>query len=97
MKDEHFGITIIEFLVNSVISVVNNSGGPRDDLITCKEVGFTCSTDEEYQHAILQIHSKSEDSILQMQEFGKKFASKFSDEEFNRKFILYYNSVAKSK
>lgn len=33
MKDEHFGIALLEFMSAGCVVVANNSGGPRDDII----------------------------------------------------------------
>lgn len=34
MKDEHFGITLVEFMSAGVIVLAANSGGPKDDILT---------------------------------------------------------------
>jgi alpha-1,2-mannosyltransferase len=33
MKDEHFGINLIEFMAAGLIVVAHNSGGPKLDII----------------------------------------------------------------
>lgn len=52
MVDEHFGISIVEFMASGLITVANKSGGPLSDIIRCKDEGFLCKTIEEYAQAI---------------------------------------------
>lgn len=36
MFEEHFGITLIEFMAAGVIVVASNSGGPKEDIVSGK-------------------------------------------------------------
>ncbi|XP_063901757.1 GDP-Man:Man(3)GlcNAc(2)-PP-Dol alpha-1,2-mannosyltransferase-like [Zophobas morio] len=47
MKDEHFGIGIVELMLAGAIPIAHNSGGPRDDIIK-EDVGFLASDVDEY-------------------------------------------------
>ena len=48
--DEHFGISVVEFLAAGLVVIAHASGGPKDDILTPEDgdVGFLCSTADEY-------------------------------------------------
>ncbi|KAL8686951.1 MAG: hypothetical protein Q9218_006739, partial [Villophora microphyllina] len=60
MWNEHFGIGVVEYLAAGLISVVNDSGGPKLDIVVPwvekegaekGETGFKASIEEEYSDA----------------------------------------------
>lgn len=50
MKEEHFGIAIVEMMSAGLVTIAHASGGPLHDIIGCSEepIGFLCSTTEEF-------------------------------------------------
>lgn len=50
MKDEHFGIAVVELMASGIITVAHNSAGPRDDIIgpSPKQVGCLAHSEEDY-------------------------------------------------
>ena len=50
MKDEHFGIAIVEMMSAGLVTIAHASGGPLHDIIGRSEepVGYLCSTTEEF-------------------------------------------------
>lgn len=54
MTNEHFGISIVEFMAAGVVPIANHSGGPKADIVSCNgsdiahSPGFLATTKEEY-------------------------------------------------
>ena len=50
MKEEHFGIAIVEMMSAGVVTIAHASGGPLHDIIGCSQdpIGFLCSSTEEF-------------------------------------------------
>lgn len=50
MKDEHFGISIVEMMSAGLVTIAHASGGPLHDIIGKSEeqVGYLCSNTEEF-------------------------------------------------
>jgi alpha-1,2-mannosyltransferase len=49
MRDEHFGISIVEYMAAGVVPVAHRSGGPLEDIVGTDETcGFLAQTAEEY-------------------------------------------------
>ena len=46
MKEEHFGISIVEMMSAGLITIAHASGGPQHDIIGCKQepVGFVAKS-----------------------------------------------------
>ena len=42
MKEEHFGISVVEMMSAGLVTIAHASGGPQHDIIGCKQepVGF---------------------------------------------------------
>uniref|UniRef100_A0A7S3FWG5 Glycosyl transferase family 1 domain-containing protein n=1 Tax=Strombidium rassoulzadegani TaxID=1082188 RepID=A0A7S3FWG5_9SPIT len=50
MKDEHFGIAIVELMSSGIITVAHDSAGPRSDIIgpSPKPVGYLAQNQSDY-------------------------------------------------
>ena len=50
MKEEHFGISIVEMMASGLVTIAHASGGPEHDIIGCTEepVGFIAKDKNEY-------------------------------------------------
>lgn len=63
MRDEHFGIGVVEFMAAGVVAVAHNSAGPRMDIVRVNSngqaTGFLAATQEEYADALGQVFSLS--------------------------------------
>lgn len=58
MWNEHFGIGVVEYMAAGVVTVANNSGGPRADIVVPVDgqpTGFLASSEDEYADALKQI------------------------------------------
>jgi len=80
MRDEHFGIAVVEFLDAGLITVAHNSAGPQMDIIVPampqpNAVGYLADSVESYADAIV--------SILQRFELENKDPAVASEEDPN--------------
>ena len=51
MRDEHFGIAIVEMMSAGLVTIAHASGGPLHDIIgraDKEQVGYLCSSTEEF-------------------------------------------------
>ncbi|CAK4027274.1 glycosyltransferase family 4 [Lecanosticta acicola] len=85
MWNEHFGIGVVEYQAAGLISVVNNSGGPKEDIvipIDGKPTGFHASTPSEFAEGFAQALSLSEEEALAMRQRARKSSWRFSEKVF---------------
>jgi alpha-1,2-mannosyltransferase len=72
MRDEHFGIGVVELMASGVITIAHRSGGPLMDIVRPavsdsadnmdQAAGYLCDTAEEYANAIVQVLRAAEQS-----------------------------------
>lgn len=50
MKDEHFGISVVEMMSAGLITIAHNSAGPKEDIIgsSDKPVGYLANDEKHY-------------------------------------------------
>jgi alpha-1,2-mannosyltransferase len=92
MKDEHFGISNIEFMASGLIILSNKSAGPLLDIVVPDEngnkTGFLASTVEEYADSLYEILEMNEDDIIKMRTCARNHVlNKFSIDKFEQGFI----------
>ncbi|KAL6509332.1 asparagine-linked glycosylation protein [Orobanche gracilis] len=89
MTDEHFGISVVEYMASGAIPIAHNSAGPRMDIVLPedgKQTGFLAQNVQEYADAILTIIRMPVFERLQMAAAARKRASKFSEQRFYEDF-----------
>lgn len=91
MKDEHFGISLIEMMAAGLILVTHNSAGAKDDiLVNYKDennIGFLVDNENDYINQIEEILLKYNEIKTLYVNSSRKRAEKFSDEAFKAQFI----------
>ncbi|KAG9396391.1 Glycosyl transferases group 1 [Carpediemonas membranifera] len=55
MRDEHFGLVVIEAMAAGCLMIAHNSGGPREDIIADSGAGLLAETEAEYAAAMRQV------------------------------------------
>ncbi|RAO64163.1 uncharacterized protein BHQ10_000175 [Talaromyces amestolkiae] len=91
MWNEHFGIGVVEYQAAGLISVVHDSGGPREDIVINLdgkgETGFRASTEEEFAAGFEDALSLPAAEKVGMRLRARESAMRFTEEEFARKWI----------
>lgn len=90
MWNEHFGIGVVEYQAAGLISVVNDSGGPKLDIVVeweGGETGFKASTEEEYAIAFGRALRMGEDETLAMRRRARARAGAFGEGEFDGAWV----------
>ncbi|XP_014556939.1 glycosyltransferase family 4 protein [Bipolaris victoriae FI3] len=90
MWNEHFGIGVVEYQAAGMISVVNNTGGPKLDIVVevdGKPTGFHATTAQEYADGFRKALTLSPQETLDMRRRARKSAERFTDKTFADKWI----------
>lgn len=85
MTDEHFGISVVEYMAAGAIPIAHKSAGPKMDIVLDEDgqqTGFLACTVEEYADAISRVIKMTEMERLQMAGAARKRASRFSEQRF---------------
>lgn len=88
MKDEAFGISIVEAMASGCIPIVHDSGGPREFVPEYLRYKST-------QEAAMRIEKAISEWSPEKAERMSKIASRFGEEEFSKKFTNIVNSYIK--
>ncbi|KAG1347869.1 hypothetical protein COCNU_06G016980 [Cocos nucifera] len=89
MIDEHFGISVVEYMAAGAIPIAHNSAGPKMDIVREEDghqTGFLASDKEEYADAILKILKMPETERLAIAAAARKRAQRFSEQKFYEDF-----------
>eukprot|EP00049_Salpingoeca_infusionum_P016738 m.345667 g.345667 ORF g.345667 m.345667 type:complete len:474 (+) comp16141_c1_seq13:1907-3328(+) len=97
MRDEHFGIGVVEFLAAGAIAVAHDSAGPHHDIVVPhndKPTGFLATTAEEYAECFNKILCMSPSQQLELQKNAREsVSSKFSEAAFTAQFLACLDPV----
>ncbi|KAK5116636.1 hypothetical protein LTR62_007310 [Meristemomyces frigidus] len=86
MWNEHFGIGVVEYQAAGLISVVNDSGGPKEDIVVEIEggkTGFHATTVEEFAAAFAKVMELDADEAFAMRLRARKSSWRFSEQVFS--------------
>lgn len=92
MKDEHFGISVVEYMAAGVVPIAHNSAGPRMDIVTA-DTGFLCETAEEYSDAMETLLDMDERERLEMAARGRTRAALFGQDAFQASFYGFLRGI----
>ena len=98
MWNEHFGIGVVEYQAAGLISVVNNSGGPKNDIVIDVDglpTGYHASTASEYAAAFGNALSLSSPDKIAMRQRARKSAKRFTEEAFADRWLQQFAKLIK--
>ena len=90
MWNEHFGIGVVEYQAAGLISVVNDSGGPKEDIVVEFDggpTGYHASTSSEYALAFAEALSLSPAETIAMRRRSRLSAKRFTEKAFANRWI----------
>ncbi|KAF2480158.1 hypothetical protein BDY17DRAFT_318676 [Neohortaea acidophila] len=96
MWNEHFGIGVVEYQAAGLISVVNDSGGPKEDIVVDimgQKTGFHASTDQEYADAFAKALALSPEDAYAMRHRARTSSSRFSEEVFRSAWTIHLDRL----
>ncbi|KAI4720284.1 UDP-Glycosyltransferase/glycogen phosphorylase [Aureobasidium sp. EXF-10727] len=85
MWNEHFGIGVVEYQAAGLISVVDDSGGPKYDIVVPidgKPTGFHAKSPTEFADGFAKALDQSPSETLAMRKRARTSAKRFSEEVF---------------
>lgn len=89
MTDEHFGISVVEYMAAGAIPIAHNSAGPKMDIVLAedgKQTGYLAQTVQEYADSIVKVVKMAEAERLSMAAAARRRASRFSEQRFFEDF-----------
>lgn len=90
MWNEHFGICVVEYQAAGLISVVHDSGGPREDIVVDLgdgATGFRATSEDEFAAAFEAALALPWEEKVAMRERARRSARRFNEEEFSKKWL----------
>jgi alpha-1,2-mannosyltransferase len=81
MRQEHFGIGIVEMMAAGLLTIAHNSGGPKTDIVHPGVSGFLAITVDEFAAAIHQALTLK--NPQDMRQKAQESATRFSDQVFD--------------
>lgn len=91
MRNEHFGISVVEMMASGAIIVADNSGGPKMDIVkdwNGHRVGYLATTVDEYAKAIGDIYKMRRNEREEVIGAARESVDeRFSVEAFQKGFL----------
>ncbi|KAL4487217.1 hypothetical protein ABPG72_017936 [Tetrahymena utriculariae] len=102
MKDEHFGIAVVEMMAGGLITIAHKSAGPLKDIIQNEHFGFLCENEDKYVEATLKAVQMPIQFKTELVNNSRQKAQEFSEDMFYIKsaahfenFLEYFQMVKK--
>ncbi|KDE06840.1 hypothetical protein MVLG_02876 [Microbotryum lychnidis-dioicae p1A1 Lamole] len=97
MVDEHFGITVVEFMAAGLIPLVHASAGPLLDIVTAsptgQPTGFHAKSAQEFASQLFKILSMKEEERKEMRKRAREAAGKFGVDKFEEDWLVGWNEL----
>jgi len=91
MREEHFGISIVEMMSAGLIVIAHSSAGPKTDIIGAANelVGYLAQDEQTYTKFVIRAMNQydAQDHKLMRENARKHVVDTFGIEQFNRKFV----------
>lgn len=94
MRQEHFGIGIVEMMASGLLTIAHDSGGPKSDIVAA-ETGFLATSAKQYASAMHTALTLDREAATTMRQKASASSTRFSDEAFDKSLervlpLLYY-------
>lgn len=97
MRNEHFGIGIVEYMAAGLVPLAHGTGGPLMDIVAPFEgesTGFLAETPDNYADMLHRILTMSQKDSLAMQRTARNSVlDRFSDTTFQRAFLALVQTL----
>ncbi|TPX37982.1 GDP-Man:Man3GlcNAc2-PP-dolichol alpha-1,2-mannosyltransferase [Synchytrium microbalum] len=91
MWNEHFGISIVEYMAAGLIVVAHNSGGPKSDIVTDSPTqgiaGFLATNSDEFADALYRAITLNVHERQHIVEYAREKTETFSTQPFEDGFL----------
>lgn len=90
MWNEHFGIGVVEYQAAGLVSVVNDSGGPKEDIVVEYDggaTGFHARDQEGFVRGFAEALGMEEEERYKMRERARGSAGRFSEGVFEERWV----------
>lgn len=92
MKDEHFGIGVVEFMAGGLVTLAHDSAGPKMDIVIdvdSQKTGYLASTVDGYVQCLKEIFQMSSEDRYEICVSARNSVKKrFSEETFKKRFLV---------
>ncbi|KAI9801248.1 MAG: asparagine-linked glycosylation protein [Piccolia ochrophora] len=92
MWNEHFGIGVVEYQAAGLLSVVHDSGGPKEDIVVeCNggPTGYHATTVEDFAVAFTRALSLPAEEVMAMRQRARASAQRFTEEAFAKRWLVH--------
>lgn len=94
MKNEHFGIVVVEYMAAGCIPLAHRSGGVVLDIVKSPELGVLAETENEFSEGMQEIFRKKKDcpqTLDVIREAARNHALTFDDSTFRTQLVDHLN------
>ncbi|GBN04453.1 GDP-Man:Man(3)GlcNAc(2)-PP-Dol alpha-1,2-mannosyltransferase [Araneus ventricosus] len=97
MRDEHFGIGIVECMSAGLIMIAHNSGGPKMDIVVdCngKKTGFLADNINTFANAMEYVWKMDQKDLHEIRANARDSVSRFSTDKFEDVFLSAFRLLS---
>ncbi|KAH9389834.1 asparagine-linked glycosylation protein [Tyrophagus putrescentiae] len=93
MINEHFGISVVEFLASGLLTLTHNSAGPKLDIISEGETGFFAEDADSFADTLYRLVTLSAAEALSIRTKARASVDRFSERAFEEAFVRQVNGL----
>ncbi|MCJ1279103.1 asparagine-linked glycosylation protein [Puttea exsequens] len=98
MWNEHFGIGVVEYQAAGLVCVVNDSGGPKADVVVevgGERTGFHASTEAEYAEGFTKALMMGDEETKAMRRRARVSSRRFTEKAFAERWVVQLERLIK--
>lgn len=94
MKDEHFGIGVVEYMAAGLVTIAHKSGGPLMDIVGADETrGYLANSVDTYAQCFKRGFNLNEEQRRELVFRGRASVNRFSDAAFSDNVTLLLEPI----